>query len=145
MVLRLQNGIKQTTLRPYDIANFIFKELPIFYQCHTIDNVVAYIEKALEVNQLLLFIKDNDIKGVFSWILIDEDTKKTMGKNRWVFQKNLNNGNIIYVPFCIINDGSIFAIKKYFNENNLLKNIKEFYWHKIKTKKIYIRRLKWVH
>lgn len=91
-------------------------------------NYTLHLSRLLKADQIIIQRNDRGkIVGICGWIQINENDERYINKITWSLPKNISEGNIIYIPFCIIQNGDIFRIRKELYRR--FKNVvDEVYW-----------------
>ena len=102
-------------------------------------NYYRQLQRLLDCDQLSIKRGPlNEIIAVCGWALIRKSDEWDVNKVRWTLPKNLCEGNVLYVSFCVARDGGFKDIRKELVERYQDK-IDEMYWFSAKKHK-FIRR-----
>ena len=123
--------IQETKFLPIDIINFIinkggerFETISNFYESFRV-----HINKIFNLNQIMVFHDNNELKGICTWCLIYKEDENEINKIRWKFPEDIENGNILYVSSCILLNGcNSFKIKSLFEDMGYRNKVKEVLW-----------------
>ena len=79
------------------------------------DGLYQQILRLLSVGQVLAYIREGRMTGVFGWAFLDGITG--VNKIRWTLPDNITGGHILYVSFGVIeNNERVGYIRKYLYE-----------------------------
>ena len=136
------NNINRTISRCRAVDSFIFHNdiQKVFKETRKLyySNYIRQIERLLDKDQLWIQEKDGEIIGVCGWILINKEDEFQINKLTWILPGNINEGNIIYISFCLITKGNIHGFRSEFRRL-FSDKVDEVFWYDIAKHK-YIRR-----
>ena len=105
------------------------------------DNLKHQLLRLLDVGQLLAYVREGKLVGLFGWAFIDDIN--SVNKVRWTLPDDITGGKILYLSFAILFKGEQMGlVKRYFEETGTRDRINQVYWGNIKRSKNYNRRVK---
>lgn len=93
------------------------------------DNFELMIQRLIDRNYIMVFHEGSTITGICCWCLVNRENQGDINKIRWILPKDLTNGNILYIPVCVLTSSArSLDIKRKFEELGYRKKIKEVLW-----------------
>lgn len=95
------------------------------------DNYIKHWTRLKEANQIMFLLDEGGtrVEGMCSWAIVSEEGVKGINKVSWELPEVIQSGDILYVDICVLQKrGTIYLIKKKFNEMGYRSFIKEVLW-----------------
>jgi hypothetical protein len=141
------HGTKQQTFRLHDIVYFVLRNdvssnLSSVY--YFPDNFVKHLSEVGKQGQLVVDLdNDGEIRGMCSWVYLDDERVKDINKLRWQYSDSISEGDIFYVTLCVLKQGSsIFKLREKIKQLVVGKNLTRASWTNLSKKKAFKRRIR---
>ena len=105
---------------------------------HFYNNFINLLSRLLSKQQIAVFRNGKEMTGVCGWVLIHDE--KDYNKLRWIYPDDITTGDILVIPFAVLNKGTnIFKIKKLLEDLGLRDKIKKVHWNNWKRKSTFTK------
>ena len=100
-------------------------------------NYILHLSRLFKAKQIFLqWDKFGKLTAVCGWILTNKEQQKYINKITWELPKEISQGEILYISFCIIKDGKMDLFKKRFI-SLLADKVNEVFWFDMKRNKYF--------